>query len=221
MLKKNMSAKVLTLATSKGGAGKSTLVRNLAAYWINIGFRVAVIDADPQGSIINRPASEGTLAKLVILPNPEESVSNTVEEISNNFDYILIDTGGFRNKTTVMALLACQYALIPLKPSSDDFVAAVETCSLIKELNRTPERIKSPIKYRMIITMSQQGTIIARHVRLELQKGGFLVLTSEMYHRVAYPETAITGTSPCIVDPDGAAARDVAKIAVELGESFD
>ena len=216
-----MTAKVITLATSKGGAGKSTLVRNLAAYWVNLGFRVAIIDADPQGSIINRHSSVGILEKLTVLANPEETVGNTVEEIANDFDYILIDTGGFRNKTTVMALLACQYAIIPLKPSSDDFVAAAETLSLIKELNRIPERLDRPIMYRMIITMSQQGTIIARHVRLELQKMGFLVLNAEMYHRVAYPEAAISGTSPCITDPDGAATRDVAKIAAELGQAFE
>ena len=46
-------AQVIVLATSKGGAGKSTLVRNLAAHWYNIGRNVAVIDADPQASIYN------------------------------------------------------------------------------------------------------------------------------------------------------------------------
>lgn len=66
------------------------------------------------------------------------------------------------------------------------------------------------------MTMSQQGTIIARHVRAELEKMGFLLLKSEMFHRVAYPETAISGLSPCITDPDGAAARDIANIVKEL-----
>ena len=47
-------AKIITLATSKGGVGKSTLARNLAAYWLNIGQKVAVIDSDPQGRIIGR-----------------------------------------------------------------------------------------------------------------------------------------------------------------------
>lgn len=211
-----MTAKVITLATSKGGAGKSTLVRNLSAYWLNVGFRVAIVDADPQGSIINRYVPKGILEKLYVIANPEETVNSTVEEIQNKFDYILIDTGGFRNRTTVMALLCCDYALIPLKPSSDDFVAAIDTHTLIKELNQTPERISNPIKYRMIMTMSQQGTIIARHVRTELQKMGFLLLKSEMFHRVAYPETAISGLSPCITDPDGAAARDIANIVKEL-----
>lgn len=216
-----MTAKIITLATSKGGAGKSTLVRNLAAYWLNVGFRVAIIDADPQGSIIGRHSPKGILEKLYVIANPEETVSSTVEEIQNNFDYILIDTGGFRNRTTVIALLCCHYAIIPLKPSSDDFAAAIDTHALIKELNQTPERISNPIKYRMIMTMSQQGTIIARHVRSELQKMGFLLLKAEMFHRVAYPETAISGLSPCITDPDSAASRDISNIVKELNEIFN
>lgn len=216
-----MVAKVITLATSKGGAGKSTLVRNLSAYWLNVGFRVAVIDADPQGSIINRYTPKGILEKLRVVADPEETVGYTVEEIRNEFDYILIDTGGFRNRTTVIALSCCNYALIPLKPSSDDFAAAVDTYSLIRELNQIPERASDPIKYRMIITMSQQGTVIARHVRTELHGMGFLVLKAEMFHRVAYPEAAITGLSPCITDPDSAASRDIANIVKELNEEFN
>ena len=216
-----MTAKVITFATSKGGAGKSTLVRNLAAYWLNIGFRVAVVDADPQGSIINRHNPQGILSNLYVVANPEETVNSTVDEIQNQFDYVLIDTGGFRNKTTVMALLSCHCAIIPLKPSSDDFIAAVETYNLIKELNKTPERFSNPIKYRMIMTMTQHGTIIAKHVRKEVQNMGVLLLYAEMYHRVAYPETAISGLSPCVTDPDGAASRDISSIAQELSSIID
>ncbi|MDR3031391.1 MAG: ParA family protein [Holosporales bacterium] len=215
-----MSAKILTLATSKGGAGKSTLTRNLAAHWLNVGFKVAVIDADPQASVINRHNPDGLLKNLTVLSNPEESISYTVEEVKNDFDFILIDTGGFRNRTTVRALVSSRYALIPLKPSADDVAAAIETHALIQELNKTPEKLSSNIMYRMIITMSQQGTVISRHVRTELQKLGFLLMKSEMYHRVAYPESAINGLSPCITDPDGSASRDIANIVSELNELF-
>ncbi|KJW03797.1 ParA family protein [Rickettsia argasii] len=47
-----MNTQIVTLATSKGGVGKSTIARNIAVHWSNIGMRVAIIDADPQGSII-------------------------------------------------------------------------------------------------------------------------------------------------------------------------
>ena len=216
-----MTGKIITLATSKGGAGKSTLARNLAAHWLNIGLKVAIVDADPQGSIINRHNPEGELKDLHVIAEPEETVSHLIQEIKHQFDYIIVDTGGFRNRTTVRALIETDLALIPLKPSADDVSGALETHNLINELNKTPERVAQPIKYRMIITMSQQGTIISKHVRNELEQLGYLVLKAEMYHRVAYPEAAINGLSPCVTDPEGAAARDITNIVKELSEPIN
>jgi chromosome partitioning protein len=210
--------KIITLTTSKGGAGKSTLTRNLGAHWVNLGHKVVIIDADPQGSIISRHNTEGPLKDMVVVADPEESISNTINEFRNKTDFLLIDTGGFRNKTTVRALSETDLALIPLKPSADDVAGAVITHNLIEELNQTPERAGRPITYRMILTMTQQGTTISKHVRSELTEIGYLLIESEMRHRVAYPEAAISGLSPCILDPEGPAARDIAAIVAELNK---
>jgi len=207
-----MQAKIITLATSKGGVGKSTLARNLAAHWVNVGQKVAIIDSDPQGSIIGRHDPEGLLKNLTVIAEPEESVANLVEEIKDQYSHIIIDTGGFRNRTTIRALIKSDLAIIPLKASTDDVAGALETHNLIVELNKTPERSSNPIKYRMILTMTQMGIVLAKHVRTELEGKGYMLLNPEMYHRVIYPETAINGLSPCITDQDGPAARDISSI---------
>lgn len=211
-----MNNKVITLATSKGGVGKSTLARNLAAHWLNIGHKVAIIDADPQGSIISRHDKEGPLKALTVIAEPEETVSTVIDDIKSTHTFIIVDTGGFRNRTTIRALIKSHLAIIPLKSSADDVAGALETYNLIKELNKTPERTSNPIKYRMILTMTQKGTIISKHVRNELEDLGYLLLKSEMYHRIIYPETAIKGISPCVTDPDGPAARDISLIIEEI-----
>lgn len=215
-----MESIIITLATSKGGVGKSTLARNLAAHWVNIGHQVAIIDADPQGSIINRHDPEGPLKELHVIAEPEENVANVIDELKGKYRYIIVDTGGFRNRTTIRALIKSDLALIPLKASADDVSVALETHNLIKELNKTPERSSNPIKYRMILTMTQQGIVIAKQVRRELAELGYLMLAPEMYHRVVYPETAIKGLSPCITDPDGPAARDIAQIVQSIETTF-
>lgn len=208
--------KVITLATSKGGAGKTTLARSLACHWFNIGIKVGVIDADPQGSIINRHNPKGPLQDMPIVAQPEETVNETIEEMKQKCSIILVDTGGFRNRTTIKALIATDLALIPLKPSADDVAGALETYNLIKELNETPERVNNPIKYRMILTMTQQGTVISRHVREELKSMGYFMLENELYHRVAYPEAAIQGLSPSLTDPESPAARDISRVVGEM-----
>ena len=209
--------KIISLATSKGGAGKTTVARSLACHWLSIGMKVGVIDADPQASFYNRHDLEGIAKELVVLPNPEEEIEDAIEKLKSvECNSIIIDTGGFRNRTTVKALLYSNLAFIPLKASADDVAGAIDTYNLIKELNETPERGKSPIKYRMILTMTQQSTIISKHIKNELRSLGYNIIESELYHRVSYPEAAIKGIAPNLLDPNGPAARDIAKIAIEI-----
>ena len=129
---------------------------------------------------------------------------------------VIVDTAGFRNRTTICALVASDLAIIPLKPSAEDVDAALATYELITEINTTPEREGRPITVVMVLTMGMQGTVITRHVRAQLEGEGYPLLKAEMTNRVAYPETGIEGLSPPIVDPDGAAARDIAVIAQEM-----
>ena len=216
-----MIPNVIVLATSKGGAGKSTLARSLASYWINLEFNVAVIDADPQGSIIKRHDPQGLLSNLKVIANAEETVGESISQMKEMYKPIIVDTGGFKNKTSIRALLKSDLVLIPLKPSSDDMIAAIETYQLIKELNEVPERKGISIKTKMILTMTQQGTVISKHIRDELQSIGMPLMNSEMYQRVVYPETAIKGLSPCITEPEGAAARDISAIIREINTFYE
>lgn len=216
-----MIPNVIVLATSKGGAGKSTLARSLASYWINLEFKTAVIDADPQGSIIKRHDPKGLLSNLKVIANAEETVGQSIKELKKIHKPIIVDTGGFKNKTSIRTLLQSDLVLIPLKPSSDDMIAAIETYQLIKELNEVPERKGIAIKAKMILTMTQQSTVIAKHIRNELQSVGMPLMNAEMYQRVVYPETAIKGLSPSITEPEGAAACDISSIVQEINRFYE
>jgi chromosome partitioning protein len=206
---------VITLATSKGGAGKSTLARSLAAHWAGLGHHPALVDADPQRSLANRYDPNGRL-RVPIIAEPEERVTEVIEDLRFKHAPVIVDTAGFRNRTTIGALVATDLAIIPLKPAVEDVDAAIATFDLIEEINQTEERAGRPIKVAMMLTMTMRGTVIARHVRLQLNSAGYPLLKAEMPNRVAYPEAGIDGLSPTTVDPDGAAARDIADIVHEI-----
>jgi chromosome partitioning protein len=208
--------RVITLATSKGGVGKSSLGRSLAAHWFSVGHKPALIDADPQRTLANRYDPKGRMGSVPIVAEPEERVSETIEELRWQHAPVIVDTAGFRNRTTIGALVATDLAIIPLKPAVEDVDAAIATYDLIREINETDERAGRPIKVAMVLTMTMRGTVIARHVREQLGGAGYPLLKAEMLNRVAYPEAGIEGLSPSITDPDGAAARDIAAIAQEL-----
>ena len=207
---------VITLATSKGGVGKSSLGRSLAAHWFTVGHKPALVDADPQRSLANRYDPEGRLGAVPVVAEPEERVDEVIEELRKRHAPVIVDTAGFRNRTTIGALVATDLALIPLKPAVEDVDAAIGTYELIREINEADEREGRLIKVAMILTMTLRGTVIARHVRDQLADAGYPLLKAEMLNRVAYPEAGIEGLSPCITDSDGAAARDIAAIAQEL-----
>jgi len=207
---------VIALATSKGGAGKSTLARGLAAHWFALGRKPALIDADPTATLSKRYNPQGKLGAVPVIAEPEELVAEVIDKLRAQYTPVIVDTAGFRNRTTISALVVADLAIIPLKPAAEDLDCAVATYELIREINDTPERQGHPIRAAMILTMTMRGTVIARHVRSQLEAAGYPLLRAEMPHRVAYPEAAIEGLSPSVNDPDGAAARDIAAIIHEL-----
>jgi chromosome partitioning protein len=207
---------VIALATSKGGAGKSTLARGLAAHWFALGRKPALVDADPTATLSKRYNPQGPLGAVPVIAEPEELVAQEIENLRARHTPVIVDTAGFRNRTTISALVAADLAVIPLKPAAEDLDCAIATFDLIREINDTPERQGHPIRTAMILTMTMRGTVIARHVRSQLEAAGYPLLQDEMPHRVAYPEAAIGGLSPSVTDPDGAAARDITAIVHEL-----
>ncbi|MGA8758174.1 MAG: ParA family protein [Stellaceae bacterium] len=207
---------VIALATSKGGVGKSTLARGLAAHWLTLGRKPALIDADPTGTLAKRYNPQGPLGAVPVIAEPEERVSQAIEDLRARHTPVIVDTAGFRNRTTISALVAADLAIIPLKPAIEDVDCAIATFELVREINETPERNGRPVHTAMILSMTMRGTVIARHVRSQLEEAGYPLLKAEMPHRVAYPEAGIEGLSPAVTDPDGAAARDIAAIINEL-----
>jgi chromosome partitioning protein len=74
---------VITLATSKGGVGKSRLGRSLAAHWFTVGHKPALVDADPQRSLANRYDSEGRLGAVPVVAEPEERLGEVIENCAD------------------------------------------------------------------------------------------------------------------------------------------
>ena len=211
------SGKVVVLATGKGGAGKSTLVRSLAAHWLLAGARPAVVDADPEHRVARRHAKAGPMAAIPVIADADDTtITSRIRELKAKHDIVLVDTAGFRNKTQIMACIAADVVLIPMKPAPDDVDEAVAMFELIQELNATPERAGRPIAAALIMTMVKPGTVIARTVQKDFLKAGLPLLDVEIKERVSYPEAAIRGEAPSLVDRTGEAAREIRLLAYAL-----
>jgi chromosome partitioning protein len=206
-----MAGMILTVATMKGGSGKSTVASCLAVYWHLRGRRPTLIDADPQRSIMRLAARERALGGVPIIEDATEEAATTARRIASAGGLVIIDTPGFRSKTTLECLAVADFLLVPVKPSPFDVDRMLDTLAFLTD--RTNGR--QPV-FRCLLTQTTRDSVIARHVRSELAEAGLPVLQSEMANRVAYPEASLWGATPSLISWKGPAAKEIAAIADEL-----
>jgi len=80
-------SKVITVYSSKGGVGKTTLSSNMAINLSKRGFKILIIDTDPQNSVLGVlgiPLSNG-LSELL---NHTATVEEVIISIEGSFDFI-------------------------------------------------------------------------------------------------------------------------------------
>lgn len=206
-----MTGMIITVATMKGGSGKSTVTSCLAVYWHLRGRRPTLIDADPQRSIMRLAARERALGGVAVIEDATEDATMTARRIASTGGLVIIDTPGFRSKTALDCLAASDFLLIPVKPSPFDVDRMLDTLGFLT--NRPDGR--RPL-FRCLLTQTTRDSVIARHIRSELAEAGLPVLQSEMANRVAYPEASLWGATPSLMSWKGPAAREIAAIADEL-----
>ena len=204
-------ASIITVATMKGGSGKSTVASCLAVYWHLRGRRPTLIDADPQRSIMRLAARERALGGVPVVEDASEDASKTARQLASSGALVIIDTPGFRSKTTLDCLAAADFLLVPVKPSPFDVDRMLDTLSILTDRGEGPQPL-----FRCLLTQTTRDSVIARHIRAELAGAGLPVLQSEMTNRVGYPEASLWGATPSLISWKGPAAREIAAIADEL-----
>src|SRR5580693_809617 len=182
---------IITVATMKGGSGKSTLASCLAVHWHLRGRHPTLIDADPQRSIMRLAARERALGGVAVVEDASEDASKTARRIAGGGSLVIIDTPGFRSRTTLDCLAAADFLIVPVKPSPFAVDRMLDTLSILTD---RPDG-RRPL-FRCLLTQTTRDSVIAKHIRAELADAGLPVLQSEMSNRVAYPEAALWGAAP-------------------------
>jgi chromosome partitioning protein len=128
---------VLALVTQKGGSGKSTLAIGLAVAAMASGERVALIEADPQGTIAKwkeRRADPYPRVDQIAHPTDIEQVLLRLE--AEGVWIAIIDTAATHNAAAMRAISIADFCLIPARPTPADIEASIPTLKAIRKLNR-------------------------------------------------------------------------------------
>ncbi|UUX48472.1 ParA family protein [Nisaea acidiphila] len=203
-----MAAKIISFVTMKGGSGKSTSAMCLGAYWHKAGKKVALIDADPAGTLVRWIEAGEDLAQLSAATAGPGTVEKQIDASrKTGADFIIIDTPGFQSDATDAAIRQADLLLIPMRPSPIDYQVAADTAEHVARLSDAP--------VRFVLNQTTRGSVIARHMRAQMEAAGLQPMAVEFPARVAYGEAALAGTTPSYYQPRGAAAAEIAEFAAE------
>jgi chromosome partitioning protein len=203
---------IVGVINQKGGAGKTTLVVNLAGALANRGDSTCIIDTDPQGSVLQWQSINET-AQLAVVHKPGGKVKREIRTLSPKYDHIIIDSPPALEQTTVEVLKSIEVAIVPVTPSPLDIWSANETLNLIKAIQRRNKKL-SP---KLLVYRRVPGTRIGRQAREALKNYGFPVLRTEITQRIAYVEAMNTGLSVADFAPRSMAAAEIHNLVEELG----
>jgi chromosome partitioning protein len=205
------TAMIISLVNQKGGVGKTTVAINLAAGLVRHNRSTLLIDADPQGSVVQWQSVENNhLFEVRHIPGPIEKAD--VEPVKDAYDYILIDAPPAFGEITISVLGVCDAAVIPVTPSPLDMWSCRSTLEMIENSNRAARRL--PVK--LLINRKIVGTRIGREAREAVEVFHCDVLETELYQRVAYVEALVSGVSVIQYAPGSKAAGEVKRLCEEI-----
>jgi chromosome partitioning protein len=204
---------VIAVAGRKGGVGKSTIAGNLAAEFVAMGRTVAVLDADPQHSLVAWAAQgDGLLAQCVEMVNEGsgEDLRAKVRAAEKKVDVVLIDTPPGLPDTAFQAALVADLVLLPCGPSPLDLFPLKEALALALRA-RAQRRSKKP-RIRFVPSKVLMNTNLGRGLSSSLEKMGKKVLPG-LSQRIVVAQAVESGLTVREYAPNSAAQAEFEQLA--------
>ena len=155
---------IILLGQGKGGVGKTTLALNLASHFAVKGNSVVLVDADKQQLSLKKLWLERILDQDAIGINLVEKhgdISKHITELSEAYDYVIVDTGGFDSKGTGRAnvelrsaLRVADHILIPIRPSQLDVDRLEDMENLVLEATK---KFNKGLKAHIVLSAVPSG----------------------------------------------------------------
>ncbi len=247
--------RVVAIANQKGGVGKTTTTVNLGASLAVLGYRVLVVDLDPQGNAttglgINSRNLEHsiydvllhdvpvedcveptTLRNLFVAPSTidlagaeielvaafsrELRLRRALQEVLDDFDFVLIDCPPSLGLLTVNGLAAATEVLVPIQC---EYYALEGLGQLLRNVNLVQGNLNPQLEVSAIVlTMYDARTKLAEQVAGEVrQHFGTKVCRNIVPRTVRLSEAPSFGQPIIVFDPSSRGSLAYRELAKEV-----
>jgi chromosome partitioning protein len=177
---------VITFANTKGGAGKTTAVLLLATELVEQGYRVTILDADPQCWITRWHTLSPANEKLnVISYVTSASIDRHIAENRNKTDYFVLDLPGAQSPMLAKAIGLSNHVLIPIQGCAMDAQGGANVLELLRYLEEKANlRVPHSVVLTRVNSMVTTRALLA--VKMLLAARNVDVLNTPIIERAAF-----------------------------------
>lgn len=205
-----MMGKVIAVAQQKGGAGKTMLTAQLAVA-LAAGYRVALLDIDPQGSLTiwGKLRGQAVKAGAVIAVHTVSGwrLGSELDKLKSAYDIVLIDTPPVIDTDARRAIRGADLVLIPLNPSPPDLWAAEGTLKLAAEEKRA---------VTLVFNRAPAASRLRKRMEAEIAARGLNLAATALANRAGFANAFADGLGVTEAAPASPAAEEIRSLANEL-----
>tara|TARA_B110000503_G_scaffold122679_1_gene187509 strand:- start:5421 stop:6077 length:657 start_codon:yes stop_codon:yes gene_type:complete len=210
---------IVLFGGEKGGAGKTTLATNVAAFRTSRQPETLLVDTDRQSTSsfwCSVREEKGISPRVGSIQKYERSVRTEVRALSEKYKDIIIDAGGRDSPELRGSLLICDKAIFPLRPSQFD----LWTLGRLNVLVETAKEINESLDAYIVVNMaSPNPNVKEAEEMIELVKefSQLNILKTIVYERIVYRRAALGGMGVTEYKPeDSKAVAEVVNLYEEI-----
>ncbi|MEZ5773692.1 MAG: ParA family protein [Hyphomicrobiaceae bacterium] len=210
--------RIITIASSKGGVGKSTVAIAIAGALAKRGRRVHIIDLD-ENETVGRWARQHQIAisgLSVSTAAPAAFNEHLRDVAAHDLDVILVDVAGVYEKALTHAMGRSSLVVVPAQPSEPDIHEATK---LIRDLNDLNDTFGGTVPYRLLLNLFDPlDPHYQRHIVDEINRLGLQRFQTVVHKRAPYREAFMNGLPPHYAEAREAVAKAVVEIDALVSE---
>jgi chromosome partitioning protein len=194
---------VITFAQQKGGAGKTTVLVQLACALAQGGRTVGLLDLDPQGSLTRWAEIRGDAA-LTCTASSDWKASADLRRMRRTHDVVLVDCPGNADILLRATIRDSDVVIAPCQPSAMDVWALAPVVEMAA-------KEKTPIKVILNRVPARGGA-----VEQMVEQVAAPLFETRLGNRVAFATAVLEGRAAAELQPRSKAAAETDALAAEV-----